>query len=78
MIKRRLLSPGLETFLKQRIQTCGPCIRRKTTPVKSAELVNITSYAPKELICIDYLSFEPSKGGGGHENIPVITDHFTR
>ena len=44
--------------------------------MKSAELVNITSSAPMELICIDYLSVEPSKGA--HENILVITDHFTR
>ena len=76
MIKRRFFSPGLENFIKQRIQTCGRCIRRKTAPVKSAELINITSSAPMELICIDYLSVEPSKGG--HENTLVITDHFTR
>ena len=67
---------GLEHYIKQRIQTCGRCIRRKTAPVKSAELVNNTSSAPMELICIDYLSVEPSKGG--HENILVITDHITR
>ena len=76
MIKRRFFSPGLENFIKQRIQTCGRCIRRKTAPVKSAELVNITSSAPMEIICIDYLSAEPSKGG--HENILVFIDHFTR
>ena len=76
LIKRRFFSPGLEHFIKQRIQTCGRCIRRKTAPVKAAELVNITSLAPMELICIDYLYLERSKGG--IENILVITDHYTR
>ena len=28
MIKRRFFSPGLDNFIKQRIQTCGRCIRR--------------------------------------------------
>ena len=76
MIKRRLFSPGLKNFIKQRIRICGHCIRRKTTPVKSAYLVNITSSAPMKLICIDYLLVEPSKGG--HENILANTDHFNR
>ena len=44
--------------------------------MKSAELVNTTSSASIELICIDYLSFERSKRG--HENILVIIDHFAR
>ena len=42
----------------------------------ATELVNITSSAPKEMICIDYLSLERSKGG--FKNILVITDHFSR
>ena len=42
----------------------------------AAELVNITSSAPVELVCIDYLSLEMSKGR--YENILVITDQFTR
>ena len=41
-----------------------------------AELVNIISTQPMELVCIDILFLERSKGG--HENILVITDHFTR
>ena len=44
--------------------------------MKSAHLVNITSSAPMELVCIDYLSLERSNGG--FENILVITDHFIR
>ena len=35
--------------------------------MKSAHLVNITYSAPMELVCIDYLSLERSKGG--FENI---------
>jgi hypothetical protein len=38
--------------------------------------VNIKSSYTFELVCIDYLSLEQSKGGYG--NILVITDHFTR
>ena len=50
-------------------------ILHKTVPKPSAELVNIVSHQPLELVCIDFLSLERSKGG--HENILVITD-FTR
>ena len=44
--------------------------------MKAAQLVNITSSAPMDLVCIDCLSLERSKGG--FENILVITDHFSR
>ena len=43
--------------------------------MKSAHLVNITSSAPMELVCMDYLSLERSNVG--FENILVITDHFS-
>ena len=39
-------------------------------------MVNIVSTAPMEVVCIDYLSLERSKGV--YENILVITDYYTR
>ena len=39
-------------------------------------MVNIVSTAPIEVVCIDYLTLERSKGG--YEIILVITDHYTR
>ena len=76
LLKRRFYWHGVESYVEQKIRECGRCIRRKTSPTKAAELVNITSMTPMELICIDYLSLERSKGG--YENIFVITDHFSR
>ena len=59
------------------ILQCGRCIQRKT-PASSqrAPLVSISTQFPLELVCIDFLTLEQSKGG--HHNILVITDHFTR
>ena len=41
-----------------------------------AELVNITSSQPMEFLCLDFLSFERSKGE--HKHILVVTCYFTR
>ena len=49
---------------------------RKANPGISANLVSIESTAPMEIVCLDYLSLERSKGG--IENVLVITDHFSR
>ncbi|MEW8316224.1 MAG: reverse transcriptase domain-containing protein [Candidatus Thiodiazotropha endolucinida] len=76
LMKRRIFWPGMDRYVSDRIEECGRCTRRKVLPRRAAELVNIVSTAPMEVVCIDYLSLERSKGG--FENILVITDHYTR
>ena len=57
----------------QYVVKCSRCLRRKTTPqVTPLQPTCVTQ--PLELVHMDYLSLEPSKGNT--EN--VITDHFTR
>ena len=75
LIKQRLFWPIMAKYIKESAKKRGSYIRRKITPGKAA-LVNITSTTPTELVCIDYLSLERSKGG--FENILVITDHLRR
>ena len=76
LVKRRFYWPGLESDVIKAVESCKSCICSKTHPVPSAELVRIETSRPLELVCIDFLSLEPSKGG--NENILVITDNFTR
>ena len=76
LLKTRFFWIGMNADVDRKVRECGRCIRRKSRPRPAAELVNISSSYPMELVCIDYLSLEPSKGG--LENILVITDHFTR
>ena len=58
------------------IANCERCIRRKSKTKIRAPLVNISTIYPLELVCLDYLTLEPSKGNIC--NVLVITDHFTR
>ena len=53
---------------------CPRCIRRKSAP-QVAPLQPVYVTQPLELVHVDYLSLEPSKGN--IENVLVITDHFT-
>lgn len=75
LARQRFYWPDLEKDLNAKVETCKRCIRRKA-PVQSAELVNIKTSRPMELVCTDFLTLEMSKGG--FEHILVITDHFTR
>ena len=59
----------------QHVLKCTRCLRRKT-PSHVAPLQPIHVTQPLELVHMDYLSLEPSKGN--IENVLVIPDHFTR
>lgn len=76
ILKDRFFWPGITADTELWIKQCGRCLRRKSSTNMKAPLVNITSTYPLELVCMDYLSLEPSKGGIG--NVLVITDHYTR
>ena len=76
LVKQRCFWPGMDSFVREQVKNSGRCTRQKTNISKSAELVNITSTSPREIVCLDFLSLERSKGG--FENILVITDHFSR
>ena len=77
LLKSRLFWVGMDKDVADRIASCANCVRRKTPSTnRTANLVSIETSSPMELVCMDYLYLERSKGG--YENILVITDHFTR
>ena len=62
--------------VEEHIECCERCIRRKAPLGKKVPMVNIQTTHPLELVCMDFLSLETSKGG--YHSVLVITDHFTR
>ena len=75
LLRDQFYWPGMHTDVVSYINSCPRCLRRKSQPDK-APLLNIEASQPLELIHLDYLKIEPSKGN--IENVLVITDHFTR
>ena len=76
LLRDRFFWPGMTSDTDAWISNCDRCIKRKSNTEVRAPLVNITTTYPLELVCLDYLTLEPSKGN--ISNILVITDHFTR
>ena len=75
LLRERFFWPGMQTEAIQHVLKCTRCLRRNT-PSHVAPLQPIHLTQPLELVHMDYLSLEPSKGN--IENVLVITDHFTR
>lgn len=76
LVQSRFYWPGMVTEVEEKVASCPSCILRKSKDRRSASMVNIESSQPLELLCLDFLKLEMSKGG--FENILVMTDHFTR
>ena len=66
----------MSTDIENWINRCDRCMRRKSSTSERAPLVNIHTTYPLELVCIDYLTLEPSKGG--ISNVLIATDYFTK
>ena len=75
LLRDRFYWPGMQADVVSYFNSCPRCLRRMSQQDK-APLVNIETSQPLELVHLDYLKIEPSKGN--IENVLVITDHFTR
>ena len=77
LARQRFFWPRMSSDIKDFITTkCRCIIDKKPNIVPIAPLVNIESTAPFQLLTVDYLHLDRSKGG--YEYLLVITDHFTR
>ena len=75
--QERFFWVGLAKDVENKIKSCLPCICAKSPHLpERAPLCSITTTRPLELVCMDFVSLEMSKGG--FQNILVITDHFTK
>lgn len=76
LVQQRFFWPQMYSDVVEKVENCGRCVRSKTPERPKTDLVTIQTSRPLELVCIDFLSLEKSKGG--YEHILVITDHYSR
>ena len=76
LLRDRFYWPGMSAGVDQWIKGCRRCLCRKSAANQRAPLVNIKTTQPLELVSMDFLTLEPSRGNLQH--LLVVTDHFTR
>ena len=76
LLRSRVYWPKMSADLQEWIDQCERCIKRKASTNTKVPLVSIKTTYPLEIVTMDFLTLESSKGGFQH--ILVMTDHFTR
>ena len=77
LAQERFYWPLLSDDIKHYVQNVCQCLkRRKPIREQRAPLVNIHSSEPFDLVSVDFMHLDRSKGG--YEYLMVVTDHFSR